>query len=349
MSDTPSERAPSAARDDMIYDYHSSEAAGAPPSLTAGDIAAHNRLERMGEVKPGDSVSAVGDSPVSRNTFKEASTKSKLKSTASAKMDRPEAPASLANIGMKAKIRVAAGARTNGGDTILESDDPDVDQWLNDLELLRAEVEAGIAKGFKSVDLHEAWLDIRVKESHELGTRKMAFSNEDQEKCSPDFNAIVRILRKQENVVMAKRSALRLDQIDQGDDLHVENVHDKRTGNIETSKSGQPSQVPRERDLLQTPFPSNDRLDEGMVEHDPTKSQHFEPSHDLSQRSPRFDTVEDRESDHGFPAQKQLDVQDSLRSQVSSRRGAARDDNGHPQPAQLQHVSRSGTLILHTG
>jgi hypothetical protein len=207
--------APTGLATSSVRDGNQSKVTGDPVPLDVDDLRNLQQLEATkGVVGPGDSVSAVGESDTSAPIESDRGPrKGAQRTTATTEKERHDMPASMSNIGKKAKHNAAIHSWPVEPGTDPDTDLIAVTRWEKEVANLVAEVQSAIKTGFVDLSAHEAWHDQAFARLAHLSSQWEDFSPDDQVRCEAHIIVAEDLINGQadeitEKEAMAEREAL---------------------------------------------------------------------------------------------------------------------------------------------
>jgi hypothetical protein len=206
--------APTGLATSSVRDVNLLRVTGDPSPLDADEMRNLQQLEATkGVVGPGDSVSAVEERDTSAPTESDRVSRKTQSIAATAEKDQYDMPASMSNIGKKAKHNAAIHSWP-----VEPGADPDTDQtavtrWEKEVAGLIAEVQNSVKTGFMDLPAHDAWHDQAWARLLHLLSQWEDFSPEDRVRCEAQIVVAEDLINGQldeiiEKKAMAEREAL---------------------------------------------------------------------------------------------------------------------------------------------
>lgn len=187
---------------------HSSKVTGDPSPLDADELTNLRRLD-AGTVVPGDSVSTAGHSDALSPTEDDRTSRKGARSTAAtADKDEYDMPATMSNIGKKAKSKVAVETSTSEATSNPDTDQSAVEKWMKEADFFQEDIKRDTAKQFDNLELHEAWHERGLTQWEGLSNRVERFSPKDQARCQGKLDQLERLLDAQADIIEEKRDGL---------------------------------------------------------------------------------------------------------------------------------------------
>jgi len=187
---------------------HSSKVTGDPSPLDADELANLRRLD-AGTVVPGDSVSVVGHSDALSPTEDDRTSRKAARSTAAtADKDEYDMPATMSNIGKKAKSKPAVETSTSEPTSNPDTDQSAVEKWMKEANFFHEDIQRDTAKQFDDLALHEAWCERGLTQWEGLSNRVERFSSKDQARCQGKLDLLEGLLDAQADIIEEKRDRL---------------------------------------------------------------------------------------------------------------------------------------------
>jgi len=188
------------------YDY---EPVGVAASSSGMDVETRQKLSQLGEVEPGDSVSATGKSHASRSVKDGSHARRGARTTVAAR-NQSEMPAEMANVGKKAEVELGQEKDAAKHKTELGAEEPDVTGLEAEIQAFVGKVTRDIAQGFGNDNrVRNAWLDEVITEVEEIRTRLNELPKNKTQACTILLDQADTLLREQAEICYANTPAVK--------------------------------------------------------------------------------------------------------------------------------------------